>query len=65
MNTIHIKHLFALLLSFSVVHSTIAQVEFYPNISDPNSPAILDVQSTDKGVLIPPMTSMPREAISN
>ncbi len=62
---IYANYVSALFFTFSAIQSTIGQVEFYPNLSDPNSPAILDVQSNDKGVLIPRMSSLQRSSISN
>jgi hypothetical protein len=42
---------------------TMAQVSINETGNDPNASAMLDVSSTDKGILIPRMTSIEREAI--
>lgn len=42
-----------------------AQVGINTNNSNPNPSAMLDVQSTDKGILIPRMTTLQRTSISN
>jgi len=46
--------LLALLISFGL--NTIAQVAINTDGSEPDSSAILDIKSTDKGILIPRMT---------
>ncbi|MEZ4966525.1 MAG: tail fiber domain-containing protein [Saprospiraceae bacterium] len=53
--------LFYLLLGFNIQ----AQVSITPDNTDPDPSAMLDVKSTDKGMLIPRMTSAQRIAIGN
>ncbi|MEO1513741.1 MAG: tail fiber domain-containing protein [Bacteroidota bacterium] len=52
--------LFFFLLSYSF-----SQISISPNGSSPNASAMLDVSSSDKGMLIPRMSSTERQAISN
>lgn len=59
----HISHILFLLL---ICHTSL-QAQFSVNTdgSDPHSSAVLDVQSTTKGLLIPRMTTRDREKISD
>jgi len=52
-----------LVLLFLIVNSIHSQVGI--NTTTPDASAILDIQSTDKGVLIPRMSTLEREAIVN
>ncbi|MEL7249608.1 MAG: tail fiber domain-containing protein [Bacteroidota bacterium] len=52
-----------LILVFS--HSTIAQVAINQDGSEPDSSAILDLSSSDRGLLVPRMSSTARLAIEN
>lgn len=69
----NIKFLLFCLLSFWVISSLDAQVKSTiqnpTSINDngtlPDNSAILDIQSINKGVLVPRMTTIQREAISN
>jgi len=45
--------------------SLIAQVAINEDSALPDGSAMLDIQSTDKGLLIPRMTTAQRDAISN
>ncbi|MCF8331581.1 MAG: fibrobacter succinogenes major paralogous domain-containing protein [Bacteroidales bacterium] len=60
------KHtlLYLLILMLSV-HALHAQVSINDDGSSPDSSAILDVNNTDKGMLIPRMTTTQRDAISS
>ena len=57
-----------LITSYLILYTsylTIAQVAINQDNSQPNASALLDVKSTDKGVLIPRMTTTQRTAISS
>lgn len=56
--------LIIILLTFAILQLN-AQVSINTTGSDPNSSAMLDVQSTDKGMLIPRMTETQRDAITS
>lgn len=58
----HILILISILISF---HFTQAQVGINTDSSDPDASAMLDIKSTDKGILIPRMTTTQRTDISN
>jgi len=58
------KYLFWLLLLAGLPHFLFAQVGINTDNSDPDPSAMLDIKSTDKGILIPRMTSAQRTAIS-
>ncbi len=59
-----IKHLFA--LSFLLAATTLsAQVSVNQDNSAPDPSAMLDVKSSDKGMLMPRMTTAQRDAIAN
>ena len=53
-----------LLLAVLITAGLNAQVSINDNGSDPDASAMLDVQSADKGILIPRMTTAQRTAIS-
>ncbi|NPA43108.1 MAG: tail fiber domain-containing protein [Chlorobi bacterium] len=55
----------ALALSLWAVRFASAQVAINNTGDDPHASAMLDVTSTDKGILIPRMTAAQRDAISN
>ena len=58
--------LLVVIIIFSVsVTITNAQIGINEDNSQPDASAILDVKSTDKGILIPRMTSAQRVAINN
>ncbi|MCB0850893.1 MAG: DUF1566 domain-containing protein [Bacteroidetes bacterium] len=60
------KHLYFCLFLFLLFPLSLsAQVGVNGNNSNPDPSAMLDVQSTDKGMLIPRMTTAQRTAISN
>ncbi|MEM7371997.1 MAG: SBBP repeat-containing protein [Bacteroidota bacterium] len=58
------SHLIIVLFLF-LPHFMQAQVGINSSNSDPDPSAMLDVQSTDKGVLMPRMTTAERDAIAN
>ena len=58
------KTLFILFLS-TIINTTFAQVGINTDNSDPDASAMLDIKSTDKGMLVPRMTSTQRNAISS
>ncbi|MEM6298423.1 MAG: hypothetical protein AAF740_07020 [Bacteroidota bacterium] len=53
------------LVVFLFVNTTFAQVGINSDNSDPDNSAMLDVSSTEKGVLIPRMTTSERDAITS
>ena len=57
--------IFTTLLFIILTNLTIAQVAINQDNSNPDASAILDVKSTDKGILIPRMTTAQRTAISS
>ena len=59
------KHLFALSFTLLISFAVSAQVAVNTDGTNPDPSAILDVKSSDKGVLIPRMTESQRDAISN
>jgi hypothetical protein len=63
------KTIKSIIILFFVYHfsffSATAQVGINTDNSDPDPSAMLDVSSTDKGMLMPRMTSTQREAINN
>ncbi|MEM6261628.1 MAG: kelch repeat-containing protein [Bacteroidota bacterium] len=59
------RQYFILLLSLLLPLGLAAQVGINADNSNPDPSAILDVQSTDKGILIPRMTTVQRDAIVN
>ena len=65
-NIIVIKKAAYLFISLCIAGTTtlMAQVTINEDNADPDGNALLDVQSTDKGVLIPGMTLSERNAIS-
>lgn len=60
-----IKFVLILLLSQVLLIGLQAQIGINTDNSQPDSSAILDLKSTDKGVLLPRMTNLQRDAISN
>ncbi|MEO0341782.1 MAG: hypothetical protein AAF242_21585, partial [Bacteroidota bacterium] len=56
---------FTLLLVCSIINITSAQVAINTDQSNPDPSAMLDIQSNNKGVLIPRMSTSEREMISN
>ena len=64
--TTYSKSLFCLLVfTFLTTAYASAQVGINSDISDPDPSAMLDISSSDKGILIPRMDSTNRKAISN
>ncbi|MEM6378537.1 MAG: tail fiber domain-containing protein [Bacteroidota bacterium] len=61
----YIKILLLLLFIFCSFWVAQAQVSINENNTDPDASAMLDVSSTDKGILIPRMTTAERIAIAN
>lgn len=61
-NQTTMKKIFALMLNFTVVATLSAQIGI--NTQTPDASAALDVVSTDKGMLIPRMTTAQKTAIS-
>lgn len=59
------KNLFILFFSFGVVITSYAQVGINANNTPPDPSAMLDVSSNDKGLLIPRMTTIQKNAIPN
>ena len=57
------KQIFTLLVAVVLNASTYAQVGI--GTTNPNTSAALDITSTTKGFLIPRMTNVQRQAISN
>jgi len=57
------KHLFTLLAAVLFTATTFAQVGI--NTSSPHESAALDITSTTRGLLVPRMTNVERQAISN
>ena len=55
---------YTLLLAVLISTGLSAQVGINTDGSDPDGSAMLDVQSTDKGMLIPRMTTIQRTAVS-
>lgn len=61
-----LQNFFAIALAFLLSDSLLsAQVGINTDGSDPNTSAILDLKSTDKGLLIPRMTATQRDNISS
>ena len=58
------KHLFILLISILFISPSFAQVAINADGSEPDGAAMLDIKSTEKGILIPRMTSAERNAIA-
>ena len=56
---------FFVIIALITTYSLEAQVSVSSDGSDPNPSAMLDVKSTDLGMLIPRMTSAQRDAITN
>jgi len=63
-NTMKTRLLF-LMLFFGIIATSQAQVSISAEGNDPNESAMLDITSTDKGLLIPRMSSAERADISN
>ena len=60
------KRAFTLCISFLFTGiSVVAQVSVNADGSAPDQSAMLDVRSTTKGMLVPRMTTLERDAISN
>lgn len=59
------KHITYLLLCLFLTFQTSAQVGINTDNSDPDASAILDIKSTNKGMLVPRMTSSQRTMIIN
>ena len=60
----NIKCALFLLLSIGILSQTKAQVGINADNSNPDSSAMLDIKSTDKGLLVPRMTTAQRTAIN-
>lgn len=58
-------HLLLLILLFGIISFSEAQVSINQSGNDPHESAMLDVSSTDKGLLIPRLTSYQRLQIAN
>ncbi len=54
----------SIIISFLIFHSTIAQIAINETGENPETTAMLDVKSSDKGILIPRMTQSERDAIN-
>lgn len=59
------KSIFAFLILLSFPFSVATQVSISPNQSPPDSSAMLDIQSTSSGMLVPRMDSTQRQSIDN
>ncbi len=57
------KQLFILLINILFISASFAQVAINTDGSEPDGAAMLDIKSTEKGILIPRMTSAERNAI--
>lgn len=57
------KLLFILLINILLIVPSFAQVAINTDGSEPDGAAMLDIKSTEKGILIPRMTSAERNAI--
>lgn len=64
MNKYQVVLLFCLLITCGLPAYVSGQVSINQDNSDPDPSAMLDIKSTDKGLLIPRMTSSERDAIS-
>lgn len=59
------KRLLSALIFFAAIAASPAQVAINDDQSDPDASAMLDVKATDKGVLVPRMTAVQRDAIAS
>lgn len=64
-NILSLSRLLFFTLSLALPLSLHAQVGINSSGADPDSSAMLDVSSTDKGILVPRMTASQRDAIAN
>ncbi len=65
MKSINLRLMLCLIIAWLIHNNTFAQIAINTDGSNPNTSAMLDVQSTDKGMLIPRMDSTARNTILN